>query len=92
MKAPLRIYLFISLFWVFTFLSCEKLPDGAASSPASNVLRNAPPVANAGEDQVIYIPLLVTKLDASRSSDPNNDIRTYEWQQIGGEQFLRSIM
>jgi PKD domain len=84
MKAPLRIYLCLSLLWFFTFVACEKVPDRAASSPASNVQRNPPPVANAGEDQVIYIPLLVTKLDASKSSDPSNDIRTYEWQQIGG--------
>jgi hypothetical protein len=33
---------------------------------------------------VIYIPLLVAKLDASKSSDPNNDIRIYQWKQIVG--------
>jgi len=41
------------------------------------------PVANAGADQSVYIDTTVT-LDGSGSTDPDNDIASYHWQQTGG--------
>lgn len=38
----------------------------------------SPPVANAGTDQTVQCGTAVT-LDGSGSTDPNNDITTYEW-------------
>lgn len=70
---------------VIAFISCEKVPEAPRRSLPLNDLRNLPPVANAGEDQVIYIPVLITKLNGSKSTDPNNDIRTYQWKQIEGK-------
>jgi len=38
---------------------------------------SSPPVANAGADQIVFDKIT---LDASQSSDPNNDIVSYQWQ------------
>ena len=44
---------------------------------------NSPPVANAGADQWVYVDTTVT-LNGSGSTDPDNDIVSYQWQQTGG--------
>jgi hypothetical protein len=45
---------------------------------------NHPPVANAGADQTITLPLNTATLDGSRSADPDNNIMAYSWKKIGG--------
>jgi len=47
------------------------------------VSANLPPVANAGPDQTVQ-EWAVVMLDGSRSSDPDDGIDTYSWQQVGG--------
>jgi uncharacterized cupin superfamily protein len=44
---------------------------------------NIPPTADAGEDQIVAAGDQVT-LDASGSSDPDDGIRNYQWQQTSG--------
>jgi len=44
---------------------------------------NAPPVANAGPDQKVNLNASVT-LNGTGSTDPDDVIATYQWQQIGG--------
>jgi outer membrane protein assembly factor BamB len=50
---------------------------------------NKPPVAEAGPDQITYVGYTVT-LDGSGSTDPDNNIISYHWEQIGGSQVTLS--
>lgn len=45
---------------------------------------NRPPVANAGADQVITLPVNSVTLDGTSSSDPDNNITGYSWIKISG--------
>ena len=44
---------------------------------------NAPPIANAGSDQTVYVGQTV-KLDGSKSSDTDDGIASYRWTQTSG--------
>jgi hypothetical protein len=48
-----------------------------------HIITPSPPVANAGDDQSVTIDTTVT-LDGSGSTDPDNDIVSYHWQQTDG--------
>ena len=45
---------------------------------------NVPPVANAGSSKSITLPITMTTLDGSLSTDPNGTIVGYGWAQISG--------
>jgi len=45
---------------------------------------NQPPVADAGPDQTITLPISTTSLDGSGSTDPDNNIASYSWTKIAG--------
>jgi hypothetical protein len=45
---------------------------------------NQPPVADAGPDQDILLPTNIVNLDGSASSDPDNNIISYQWKKIAG--------
>ncbi len=45
---------------------------------------NKPPVANAGSDQTITLPINAVTLDGSKSTDPDNNITGYVWRNISG--------
>jgi N-acetylneuraminic acid mutarotase len=64
------------------FFSCRKnIGEGSE-------VRNSPPVANAGADQTIVLPVNSVTLDGSASTDPDNNIISYRWAKISGpEQF-----
>ena len=45
---------------------------------------NRPPVANAGADETITLPASTVTLDGSASTDPDNNITSYQWTKISG--------
>ncbi len=45
---------------------------------------NRPPVAIAGNDQTITLPVNSVTLDGSGSRDPDNNISSYQWTKISG--------
>jgi beta-glucosidase len=45
---------------------------------------NMPPVADAGIDQILYLPTNSANLDGSKSSDPDGVITSYKWKQVSG--------
>ena len=45
---------------------------------------NRPPVANAGEDQTITLPVNSITVNGSGSADPDNNITNYAWTKISG--------
>lgn len=53
--------------------SCENCPPD-----------NQPPVARAGTDRVVKLPVDTTTLDGSASSDPDGKVVAYEWRQVDG--------
>ncbi len=50
----------------------------------SVVTINHPPIANAGPDQIIVLPVTTVNLDGSASFDPDNNITGYVWTKITG--------
>ncbi len=48
------------------------------------VVANQPPVANAGTDQTITLPVNSVTLDGSKSSDPDGSIASYSWTKVSG--------
>lgn len=49
-----------------------------------NTATNKPPVANAGNNITITLPVSSVRLDGSASSDPDGTIASYNWVKIGG--------
>ncbi|MDF2189677.1 PA14 domain-containing protein [Paraflavitalea sp. CAU 1676] len=49
-----------------------------------NAAGNQPPVANAGSDIVISLPVNVTVLNGSASKDPDGSIVSYTWTKVSG--------
>src|SRR4030095_5606282 len=45
---------------------------------------NSAPIAKAGADQTITLPTNTINLDASASTDPDNNITSYQWTKIAG--------
>jgi hypothetical protein len=45
---------------------------------------NRPPIANAGPDKTITLPINQTELTGSGSTDPDNNITAYSWVKISG--------
>ncbi len=45
---------------------------------------NKPPVAIAGTDQIITLPVNTVSLDGAASSDPDGTIATWKWTQVSG--------
>ncbi len=81
---PLRVLTIIFVITVTAagLSSCKK--EASCENCASvNTLIQAP-IACAGEDLLVNLPIDSTMLDGSCSSDPDNNISTYVWRQISG--------
>jgi len=75
-----RSLIFWIVFFVLTLFSCG---GGGSSGGGGGVApeENKPPVADAGSDQVVIAGAEVT-LDGSGSSDPDDGIASYRWEQV----------
>jgi hypothetical protein len=51
---------------------------------SSNKPVNKPPVAIAGTDQILTLPVNSTSLDGSTSADLDSNITTYQWTKVSG--------
>ena len=63
--------------------------QGAISQDTVKIIVNAapvnqPPVANAGADMSITLPLATANLNGASSSDPDGTISIYNWTQVSG--------
>jgi hypothetical protein len=70
-----------------TYMAQLVVNDGIFNSNPSTVkitTGNTAPVANAGPNQTIALPLDSVKLDGSLSSSPNGPILSYSWTQLSG--------
>ncbi len=77
MKRVLKIATFISMLGVLVHLSCQKkflCPDCDS---------NKPPIAHAGKDTTIVLPVDSVILDGSASTD-DKKIVSYQWTKISG--------
>ena len=76
----------IVIFAGFIFSSCkkEKSCEGCINGVGTVGTTNHPPVANAGVDQTITLPINNVNLDGSASTDPDNNITSYVWTKISG--------
>ncbi len=83
---PLFLFALILLnFWLFS--GCKKeMADPIVSVAMEIVKQNAAPTANAGLDQHIVLPVNETIL-TGYASDPDNNIKSYKWEQVGGPNF-----
>ena len=71
--------------------------DGATAKDQVTVTVNPPvakanqsPVADAGPDATIILPVNTSLLDASNSSDPDGTIASYQWQELSGPNTVTS--
>jgi predicted esterase len=74
----------------YTFQLTVTDNDGASSSANVNVVvlpavpQNKPPVANAGNNIQIQLPVNSASLDGSGSTDPDGQITTWAWKKTAG--------
>lgn len=73
----------VSLLW---FASCkkERSCEGCANG-------NKPPVAIAGQDRMINLPIDTVLLDGSASNDPDGSITTWNWTKLSGPNSIMPV-
>lgn len=84
MPLLLRKGRFLCILAVLVFVSCEKELSCEDCIEANAAGPNKPPIANAGSDQVIYLPESEARLNGASSTDPDNNIAGYVWTKISG--------
>ena len=80
MKPVLKVSPFILLIAILIHISCRK----ETSCEGCATKNNKPPIAVAGPDQVITLPIDSVLLDGRSSSDPDGNISNYLWTKISG--------
>ncbi len=85
MKSILKYAAFLFLSGIIFLISCKKeySCENCAGNPPTGGT-NKSPIANAGADQTINLPIDSVKLDGSLSSDPDGTISSYQWTKISG--------
>ena len=84
----MKNYLFYLLFFLclLSIIGCKK------ERSCENCLAiNKPPIADAGSDQKLYLPIDSIILDGSASSDPDGTIIKWSWKKISGPDFINII-
>ncbi len=84
MKLLLKIVAYILLVGIAWFTSCKKeysCENCGVNPPGST---NKSPVANAGPDQIIILPMDSVSLDGSASHDPDGTVSSFQWTKITG--------
>ena len=79
MNSFFKIVVFVVLAGVAILISCQK-----KFLCADCEVVNQPPIADAGRDTVIVLPIDSTTLDGSASTDPDATIQSYQWTKIAG--------
>src|SRR6186997_304939 len=80
MNTILKIAAYIFLPCAVIFSSCKKETSCESCATKSN----KPPIAVAGLDQAITLPIDSVSLDGRSSSDPDGSISNYLWTKISG--------
>src|SRR6187399_3199406 len=80
MNTILKIAAYIFLPCAVIFSSCKKETSCEGCATKSN----KPPIAVAGPDQTISLPLDSVLLDGSGSKDPDGSITEWIWNKISG--------
>ena len=80
MSPLLRLIFYTFLLLATGILSCKK----DSSEDENNSSNNKPPIASAGQDQTIILPVTSFTLDGSSSNDPDGSISGYHWSRIQG--------
>ena len=78
MKQLAAIVVYILFAAIILTISCKKEYSYEGGT------KNQPPVANAGADTLIRLPVNTVLLDGSASRDPDNNISGYSWRTISG--------
>lgn len=73
MKSSMKLSAYFLFIWSLLLFSCKK-----------EKIDNHAPVANAGPDVTINLPVNSAMLTGEGSSDPDNNITSYVWTKISG--------
>jgi len=66
------------------FIGCKKNPPVSQPQPIVPNISSPRPVANAGNDTTVRLPLDSLRLDGSLSYDPNGTTLSYRWKILSG--------
>ena len=76
--------MYFTLIWLTVSISCRKEYSCENCILTNKPLISQSPIAVAGPDQTIRLPLNSITLDGSASSDPDSNIVSYKWAKLTG--------
>ena len=85
MKKSLLLFLaIISFIYYLLAVGCQKQGNDLSTDSPQQPQYNHAPIANAGNDTAITLPANTATLNASLSTDADNNIKSYQWTKISG--------